>query len=85
MSKESVELNVNGFSVKKYTSVEGKNEDDPGVVQIVLVASKSDIKVEGAGHLTAGDVLSALHTHQSIPESVTMKLRFFLGKEDMPR
>lgn len=74
-------LTVDGFKVKKYLSLEGKDEDDSGKIVLTLEAKKEDVKVIGAGYLTPGDFLSALHSHQSIPETVGIQVRFEVDED----
>jgi len=68
---------VTGLRVKKFTSTEG-SEDKAGKIQIVLEASKDDVRVggDGVGDYNFGDIVAALNIHQTASEPIIMELRF---------
>ena len=79
---QSLEFDVKGFAVKKYTPVAGKNDEDPGSITLSLVASKGDIMVQGSdGKLTVSDVVAALNFHQEVPLEVKLNLTFRMTPE----
>ncbi len=82
MNKKTVTCTVSGFAVRKYTSAEGKKEEDPGVVSLALIGNKADIRPnEALGQLTVSDVLAALNVHQESREQVEITLHFSVPEE----
>ena len=78
MSEKENIVNVTGFRVKKYESVEGKNDKDPGKIKIILEADKDCIRTSGdaVGKYHVGDIVSTLNMHQTALEPVIVQLRF---------
>lgn len=67
-------LAVQGFEVKKVLSKTSRKEDDPGTLEIVLEASKDDLKVQGYGYLNTGDIMKSLNLHQESDLSVDVMM-----------
>lgn len=82
MNKKTVSCTVSGFAIRKYTSTEGKKEEDPGTVTLALIGSKADIRPnEALGQLNVSDVLAALNIHQESREQVEITLNFSIPEE----
>lgn len=64
---------VTGFRIKKFVVTEGKGEDSVGNVQLVLEASKDDVR---ALDKNMGDIVAAFNMHQTAKEPVVLKMRF---------
>lgn len=64
---------VTGFRIKKYTSSEGKGDNDSGKLQLILEAEVDDIRC--LEHDT-GDIVAAFNLHQRALEPVVLQIRF---------
>lgn len=66
---------VVGFVVKKFIGIppSPKDEDDMGRIQVVLEASKEELR---ATDKDINDIVGALNSHQSTKEIVAVQLRF---------
>lgn len=62
---------VGGFCVVKYTSIQGKKEDDQGKLQLILEADKDEIN---PGAFDFGDILVALNTHQEGKQPLVLRV-----------
>jgi hypothetical protein len=66
---------VAGWNVKSVSLKAPKNDEgeDLGTIQVVLEASKSDVRSQGK---TIGEIITSLNIHNSDLEPVALQLRF---------
>lgn len=71
MTQDADGARVGGLTIKKWTSTQGKKEEDQGTIQIVLEANKDEIN---SGAYSFGQILTALSTHQEGKHPVVLRV-----------